>query len=92
MNRLNINIDRLVMDLRMPMSSARAEGIASDAASMLEEFLRNHIYNYSASVTGFSKDSLDIPTISVSEGTSDMEISKKVAVEIFRALIKEGGL
>ena len=92
MDRLNIDIDRLVLNLGMPLSSARAEGIANDAVGMLEELLRNHSFDYSPSVTGFRTESLNVPTISVREGVSDTGISKTVAREIYRALITEGGL
>lgn len=92
MNRLSIDIDSLVLRFGMPLSSGRAEGIVNGAFSMLEELLRNHSFDYSASVTGFSMDSLNIPSISIMEGVSDMEISKAVANEIYRALIKEIGL
>lgn len=92
MNRFNIEIDSLILTLDKTRESLRTEEIANNTMHILEKLLQNHSFNIAQASTRIHVDKLKIPTISINEWESEMDISRNIAFEIYRALLEEGGL
>jgi hypothetical protein len=89
MDSLNIDINNMVLRLQFPISKIRAKNIVNNAINILEETIKNHTFEYSYSLTGFHIDTLNIPTISIKKQTTDKEIAKSIAYELYKNLIKQ---
>jgi hypothetical protein len=92
MNMINIDVDNLVLILGKSVLTNGVEHLVNDTLNNLEELLQKHSFSYSVSTMGNNKKMVNVPPISIRVNRSEMEISRSVAYEIYRTLMKEGGL
>ena len=86
---MDIEIDRLNLQLNADLSSARAHTISTLVGAALQDALRAQAAELAAAPAGYRGPSISLPSLHVRAGASDNEIAQLVADALARAVLQQ---
>ncbi len=86
---MDIEIERLSVQLGSGFSAGRAKGIGGLIEAALEATLRAHAAEFSAAPAGYRLPSAALPSLRVRAGASDDEIAQLIADALGRSILNE---
>jgi hypothetical protein len=86
---MDIEIERLNVQLGAGVSPGRARTIGGLIGAALEATLRAHAADFSAAPAGYRLPSVAIPSLRVRVGASDDEIAQLIADALSRSILNE---
>lgn len=86
---MDIEIERLNVQLGAGFSTGRARMIGGLIGAALEATLRSHAAEFSAAPAGYRLPSVALPSLRVRAGASDDEIAQAIADALGRSILNE---
>ena len=86
---MDIEIDRLNVQLNADVSAGRAQAIGNLIGEVLEATVRAQAAEFAAAPAGYRVPSISLPGLRVRAGASDNEIAQLVADALARAVLRE---
>ncbi len=86
---MDIEIDRLNLQLSADVSAGRAQAIGNLIGEALEATVRARADEFTAAPAGYRVSSISLPSLRVRAGASDNEIAQLVADALARAVLQQ---
>ena len=86
---MDIEIDRLNIQLSADVSAGRAQAIGNLIGEVLQATLRAQAAEFAAAPAGYRVPSISLPSLRVRAGASDSEIAQLVADALARSVLRQ---
>jgi hypothetical protein len=86
---MDIEIDRLNLQLSADVSAGRAQAIGNLIGEALEATVRAQVAEFAVAPAGYRVPSISLPSLRVRAGASDNEIAQLVADALARAVLQQ---